>query len=101
MVPGGEPRDAGSALDHFAPPFMAQHTWKRTLGVVAGQREGVGVTDPGGDGAQQHLPGFGTFDIDLLDGKRLLWPPGDGGTGFHRRGPRVGGDDGQACCGAW
>jgi hypothetical protein len=78
--------DAGHArpdIDDDAGAFVAEDGREQTLGVGAGQRELVGVTDAGGFDLDQHFAGFRSLQLDLRDGERLALLQCDGGTGFH------------------
>ncbi len=83
------------------PPFVAQDAGEHAFRILAGQGEGVGVADAGGDDAHQHLAGLRRRDVHLDDLQRLVGGEGDGGTGFdHRKAP---GDtrtaQGETCAG--
>ncbi|MPN43710.1 hypothetical protein SDC9_191270 [bioreactor metagenome] len=77
--------DRGHAFaDRFndAAPFVTEDGRKDPFRIGAGQGEGIGVADAGGNNAYQHFPGFRRGDVDFGDFERLLGSPGDGGAGF-------------------
>ena len=87
MVAGLEALDSRADFHHHAGTLVAEDGREQALGVLAAQREGVGVTDAGGPDLDQHLALAGPFDVDRLDGE---WRSGlvrDGGTGLHRVSP--------------
>ena len=75
--------DAGSAFDHFAAALVTQNAGESALRVVAGQGEGVGVADTGGDHFQQNFAFLGSVHVDFFDYQGFLRLPGHGCTGFH------------------
>ena len=70
-------------IDDNAGPLMAQNGRKEPFGVGAGQRELVGVADPGSLHLDQNLPGLWAVEVDLSDLERLPLLECDGSTGFH------------------
>ena len=58
-------------INDNACPLMAQNGRKEPFGVGAGQRELVGVADPGGLHLDQNLPGLWAVEVDLGDLERL------------------------------
>ena len=73
-------------LDH-ATAFVAEDAGEHSLGIVAREREGVGVTDAGGDDAHQGFAGLGAIDFDVFDLERFARLPGDRGAGFQHFDP--------------
>jgi hypothetical protein len=69
-----------------AAAFVAEDGRGNAFRVVAGQREGIGVANAGGDDAHQHLAGLRRFDINFNDLQRLVGGKGNGGAGFDRHG---------------
>jgi hypothetical protein len=62
---------------------MAGHDREQPLGVVAAQREGIGMADTGVRDHDKHLTFLGRCDIDLNNLQGLASLKGHGGTGFH------------------
>jgi hypothetical protein len=73
-----------------AAAFVAEDGRENAFRIVAGQREGIGVANTGGDDAHQHFTGFRRFDIDFNDLQRLVGGKGNGGAGFDRHGIALG-----------
>jgi hypothetical protein len=83
MVTGLQRGDAGADLDHYTSAFVAQYRRKGTFRIVAGQREGVGVTHAGRFHFHQDFTGFGTVQIYLYDFQGFACLKGDSGACFH------------------
>jgi hypothetical protein len=83
VVAGHERGHAGADLDDDAGPLVAEHHREQDLGVVAREREGIGVAHAGVRDLHQHLAGARRGDVDFDDFKRFAGSEGDGGSGFH------------------
>ncbi|MOA00527.1 hypothetical protein D3C78_1198970 [compost metagenome] len=71
VVAGLERGHAFAHFDHHARAFMAQHGGEQAFGIVAAQREGVGVTDAGVRDLHQHFAALRRRDVDFNDFQRL------------------------------
>ena len=72
-------------LDDDARPFVPEDRGEQALGVGAGERELVGVTDPGGLDLDENLARLRPFQLDVFDDQRLACFVCDSGPGFHGR----------------
>ena len=90
---GGVKRDhviarlhAGHAFTHFHDDpgaLVAEHDGEEAFGVVAGEREGIGMTNAGMRDLDQHLTLAGRFDVDLDDLEGLARRKRNCSTRFH------------------
>ena len=67
MVVLRQRRHTRADLDDDARAFVAEDRRKQALGVVAGEREPVGVADPGRLDLDQDLAGARALEVDRLD----------------------------------
>ena len=65
------------------PPSWPSTAGNKPFGIIAAEREGIGVADAGMGDLHQHFAGLRRRDVDLDDLQRLARFEGDGGTGFH------------------
>ena len=90
MIAGLHARHAFADFHHHAAAFMAEHRREQAFGIVAAQRERIGVAHAGMRDAHEHFARARRCDVDLDDAKRLTGGESDGGAGLHRRGLRWG-----------
>jgi hypothetical protein len=72
--------DPGAHFLHYSTAFVAENGREKSLRVLAGQGEGIGVAHPGRDDAHQDFSRPWRRYIDGLDGQRLTGFPGHGGA---------------------
>ena len=78
--------DAGHAttdLDDDARPLVTQNRREEAFGVLAGERELVGVADAGRLDLDHDLAGAGPLELDRLDGERFSCSMSDGSANLH------------------
>ena len=80
MVAGLDAGHAFADLDNDARAFMAQHGGEDAFGIVARQRERIGVADAGVRDPDQHFALARRLDIDLDDLQGLASGKGNGGA---------------------
>ncbi len=62
---------------------MTEDDRERAFGIVARQREMIGVADAGGFQLNQHFAGPGTIELHGFDGKRLASLECNSGADVH------------------
>ena len=76
-------------LDHHAGALVTEDRREQALGIGAGQRELVGVADPGRLDLDQHLAGFRPLELHGLDRERLSGLVGNCRAYLHGRLPGI------------
>jgi hypothetical protein len=79
--------DSGPDLADDPGAFMAEDRRKDSLRILALQRVGVGVADPGRHDLDQHLARLRAIEVDLVDLQGLVRSDGDRGAGLHGKAP--------------
>ena len=77
MVAWLDAADLRADLNHNAGPLMAEDGRKHAFGVVAGQGEGVGMTDAGCLELNHDLALLGAFNVHLFNFEGFARFPGD------------------------
>jgi hypothetical protein len=83
VVAGAKSGDARADLAHDARALVAEDRREQALGVVAREREPVGVADARGLDLDEDLAGLRPFEVDGLDRQGRARFPGDGSTCLH------------------
>ena len=89
MVADRDRLDAVTDLFDDCAAFVAEHGREQAFGILARQRERIGVADARRDVAQQDFAGLRTVQVDLLYFERFAGLPGDGGACLHECLPPV------------
>ena len=61
---------------------MPQHTGENSLGIIAGQGEGIRVADAAGQDANAHFPRLRRHNVNFFNDQWLARAPGDCSFGF-------------------
>ena len=85
MVALRQARHAAPDIGNDAGTLMSKNCRKQPLGIGAGQRKFIGMTDPGRLDLDQNLAVPWSVELDSLDGQRLSGLVSDGSAGLHDR----------------
>src|SRR5262252_9046203 len=88
VVALGDACHAASDIDDDAGAFMAEDRRKQALRIRPGEREFVGVADPGRLDLDKNLAVLGTVELNLLEAQRLSGFESDSSACLHKRLPR-------------
>jgi len=89
VVALGDARHAASDIDDDAGAFVAEDRRKQALRIRPGEREFVGVADPGRLDLDKNLAVLGTVELNLLESQRLSGFERDSSASLHKRLPKL------------